>query len=187
MRFLDRKYNALSLHIAQLAEDANTELRSAIERQQQKIEAKKQFLKQAFTSDIERPFDDILKANDLAADKDKLKEYFAAEAKMLKAKAQELEDFAKKPKTAAEKAQTDAKAKAAAALAAQGWTYKQIIGFNAITYVAATVAQNMLEGWVGVDVTGTDKRTPKQKALDALKAIVALDKHKAHFVELYRT
>ena len=174
MRFLDRKYNALSLHIAQLAEDANTELRSAIERQQQKIEAKKQFLKQAFTSDIERPFDDILKANDLAADKDKLKEYFAAEAKMLKAKAQELEDFAKK-------------LKAEAALAAQGWTYKQIISFNAITYVAATVAQNMLEGWVGVDVTGTDKRTPKQKALDALKAIVALDKHKAHFVELYRT
>ena len=115
------------------------------------------------------------------------KAYFAAEAQKLEAKAQKCDAVVTALKKAAEKAQTDAKAKAAAALAAQGWTYKQIIGFNAITYVAATVAQNMLEGWVGVDVTGTDKRTPKQKALDALKAIVALDKHKAHFVELYRT
>ena len=63
---------------------------------------------------------------------------------------------------------------------------KKVVVANVATYLTATILQNMLEGWIGVDVAGTDKRTPKQKTLDALKAIVSFSKHKAHVVALLR-
>jgi len=102
----------------------------------------------------------------------KLDALVEAEALRLEAQATKYEDAVKQAKAAA-----DAKA---------SWSWKQIVGFNVATIVLANMFENMLEGWVGSNIKGKDKRTTKQKAIDMAKALISIEMYKANFVQLGR-